>query len=152
MDQSKKAKEKYQQMVKQASPKSPIGANCLKAFLSGGLICTLGQVIMNVAKAQGFSQDNAGLITTIVLILISAILTGLGIYSKLGRFCGAGTIVPVTGFANSVVSPAIEFKKEGWVFGFGAKMFILAGPVIVYGTLTAFVVGLVYLLVGGALG
>ena len=152
MDNSKKGQQAYQKLVKQISPPSPVGKNCLRAFVSGGLICVLGQGITNFARQQGASPDNAGLLTTIVLIGLAAILTGLGLYSRLGRVCGAGTIVPVTGFANSMVSPAIEFKKEGWVFGLGAKMFVLAGPVIVYGTLTAFVVGLVFWLTGGAAG
>ena len=94
--------------------------------------------------SAGYTHDVATLITSIVLILISAILTGLGLYSKMGKFCGAGTVVPITGFANSVVSPAIEFKKEGFIFGLGAKIFIVAGPVIAYGTLTSVLVGLVY--------
>ena len=149
LDQSKQGKLEYQSMVDQASPNSNLFTNCLKAFVSGGIICTIGQCIMNYASSMGASKDDAGLITTIVLILASAVLTAFGLYSKLGKFCGAGTIVPVTGFANSVVSPAIEFKKEGWVFGMAAKMFILAGPVIVYGTLASFVVGIVYLVLGG---
>ena len=148
MDESKKAQQEYDQMVKQASPNSPIIMNCLKAFCVGGIICVIGQLINNYASSFGVSEDNAGLITSIILILASAILTGLGLYEKFGKFSGAGTIVPITGFANSVVSPAIEFKKEGFVFGMAAKMFIIAGPVIVYGTLTSMIVGLIYYFVG----
>lgn len=148
MDESKKAQQEYDQMVKQASPNSPIIMNCLKAFCVGGIICVIGQLINNYASSFGVSEDNAGLITSIILILASAILTGFGLYEKFGKFSGAGTIVPITGFANSVVSPAIEFKKEGFVFGMAAKMFIIAGPVIVYGTLTSMIVGLIYYFIG----
>ncbi|MBQ7757712.1 MAG: stage V sporulation protein AC [Anaerotignum sp.] len=131
-------------MVKKASPNSPILTNCLKAFVSGGIICIIGQLLLNFYTGRGISKDDAGLWVSITLVGISALLTALGLYEKLGKFCGAGTIVPITGFANSVVSPAMEFKKEGMVFGMAAKMFIVAGPVIVYGTLTSMLVGLVY--------
>lgn len=131
-------------MVKKASPNSPIFTNCLKAFLSGGLICVLGQLLLNFYTGRSFSEEEAALLVSITLIGISAVLTAFGLYGKLGKFCGAGTIVPITGFANSVVSPAIEFKKEGFIFGMAAKMFIVAGPVIVYGTLTSMLVGCVY--------
>lgn len=131
-------------MVKQASPNSPIFMNCLKAFVSGGIICIIGHLLSNFYTGKNFSKEEAALLVSITLIGLSALLTALGWYEKLGKFCGAGTIVPITGFANSVVSPAIEFKKEGMVFGMAAKMFIVAGPVIVYGTLTSMLVGLVY--------
>ena len=137
-------KEEYNKIVKSMSPKSNILKNCIIAFISGGFISIIGQIINNIAKYFHINNDNSALITSITLISISALLTGLGIYSKLGKFCGAGTIVPITGFANSVVSPAIEFKKEGYIFGMGAKMFIIAGPVIVYGILSSMLVGLVY--------
>ena len=133
-------------MVKKASPNSPIITNCLKAFLSGGLICLLGQILLNWYGKLEFSEQDAALLESISLIGLSAVLTALGVYEKLGKYCGAGTIVPITGFANSVVSPAIEFKKEGMVFGMAAKMFIVAGPVIVYGTLTSMLVGFIYYL------
>ena len=144
MDTSKKGQQEYDKMVKQASPNSPVFMDCVKAFLSGGLICTLGQVLLNVYKGMDLSEADAGLWVSITLIGLSALLTALGLYEKLGKYCGAGTIVPITGFANSVVSPAIEFKKEGMVFGMAAKMFIVAGPVIVYGTLTSMLVGFIY--------
>lgn len=147
MDTSKQAQEKYDRLVQQVSPNSPIWTNCVKAFVSGGLICTLGQALLLFYTKKGISETDAALWVSITLIGISAVLTALGIYEKLGKFCGAGTIVPITGFANSVVSPAIEFKKEGMVFGMAAKMFLVAGPVIVYGTLTSMAVGLVYYLV-----
>ena len=144
MDTSKKGKQQYDEMVKKASPNSPIATDCLKAFVSGGLICVLGQLLLDFFTGQGISEKDAAMWESITLIGLSAILTALGIYERLGKFCGAGTIVPITGFANSVVSPAIEFKKEGMVFGMAAKMFVVAGPVIVYGTLTSMLVGLVY--------
>ncbi|MBR5123313.1 MAG: stage V sporulation protein AC [Anaerotignum sp.] len=131
-------------MVKQASPNSPVFMDCVKAFFSGGLICVFGQLLLDFFTGRGISDKDAAMWVSITLIGISAVLTSLGIYEKLGKFCGAGTIVPITGFANSVVSPAIEFKKEGMVFGMAAKMFVVAGPVIVYGTLTSMLVGVVY--------
>ena len=144
MDTSEKGKQQYDEMVKKASPNSPIATDCLKAFVSGGLICVIGQLLLDFFTGQGISEKDAFMWESITLIGLSAILTALGIYERLGKFCGAGTIVPITGFANSVVSPAIEFKKEGMVFGMAAKMFVVAGPVIVYGTLTSMLVGLVY--------
>lgn len=147
MDTSKRAKQEYDQMVKKASPNSPIFMNCIKAFFSGGLICGFGQLLLDYFSKTN-SQEDAALLVSVTLIAISAILTGFGLYEKMGKHCGAGTIIPITGFANSVVSPAIEFKKEGLIFGTGAKMFILAGPVIVYGTFTSMIVGLIYYFVG----
>ena len=144
MDTSKQGQQQYSEMVKKASPNSPIFMDCIRAFVSGGIICTIGQLLLNLYTAMDISEKNAALWVSITLIGFSALLTALGIYEKLGKFCGAGTIVPITGFANSVVSPAIEFKKEGMVFGMAAKMFIVAGPVIVYGTLTSMLVGFVY--------
>lgn len=144
LDTSEKGKQQYDEMVKKASPNSPIATDCLKAFVSGGLICVLGQLLLDFFTGQGISEKNAAMWESITLIGLSAILTALGIYERLGKFCGAGTIVPITGFANSVVSPAIEFKKEGMVFGMAAKMFVVAGPVIVYGTLTSMLIGFVY--------
>ena len=121
-----------------------IGNYTLGRPLVGGLICVIGQLLLDFFTGQGISEKDAAMWESITLIGLSAILTALGIYERLGKFCGAGTIVPITGFANSVVSPAIEFKKEGMVFGMAAKMFVVAGPVIVYGTLTSMLVGLVY--------
>lgn len=144
MDTTKKAQQEYDRMVKAASPNSPVFTNCGKAFISGGLICVLGQLLLNFYTGRELSQEEAAMAVSISLIGLSAVLTALGWYEKLGKFCGAGTVVPITGFANSVVSPAIEFKKEGMVMGMAAKMFIVAGPVIVYGTLTSMLVGLVY--------
>ena len=148
MQTTQKAQQEYDKMVKKASPNSPIFTNCLKAFVSGGLICAGGQLLLNLFLDRNFTENEAALCVSITLIGISAVLTALGLYEKLGKFCGAGTIVPITGFANSVVSPAIEFKKEGMVFGMAAKMFLVAGPVIVYGTLTSMLVGLIYFMIG----
>ena len=144
MDTSKKGQQKYAELVKKASPNSPVFRDCIKAFISGGIICTIGQLLLDFYIGMDISEKDAAAWVSITLVGLSALLTALGIYEKLGKFCGAGTIVPITGFANSVVSPAIEFKKEGMVFGMAAKMFVVAGPVIVYGTLTSMLVGLVY--------
>ena len=143
-----KKQQEYDSMVKKASPNSPLFSDCLKAFVSGGLICSFTQVMRNWFLEKGLSQDDTGLAVSLILIGITVLLTGFGLFGKIGKFCGAGTVVPITGFANSVASPAIEFKKEGWVFGLGAKMFQVAGPVIVYGTVTSFVVGIIYFIVG----
>ena len=147
MQQTEQAKKQYQKMVEEASPGSRLFTNSLKAFLAGGLICDLGQLIKNIVLSRGASQDNAAAYTAMTLIFLGVLLTGLGVYDKLGKFAGAGTVVPITGFANAVAAPAIEYKKEGYVMGVGAKMFLVAGPVIVYGTLAATLVGLVYFII-----
>ena len=141
-------KKQYGELVDSITPKSHIFTDCLKSFVSGGLICTIGEGIITFFENNGFSETEAATSNSIILIAIAVILTGLGVYNKLGKFCGAGTIVPITGFANSVSSPAIEYKKEGFIFGVGAKMFTIAGPVIVYGTLTSFIVGMAYYFLG----
>ena len=137
-------KQRYQEMVKAASPGSTVGINCLKAFLVGGSICAIGQVIYNILEAHNFSRDDAGLITAGLLIITAVLLTALGLYNKLGKHAGAGSVVPITGFANAIAAPAIEYKKEGLALGIGAKIFIIAGPVIVYGVMASVLVGLVY--------
>ncbi len=134
----------YQAQFNQVKPKPPIVKNALWAFVVGGLICTFGQVILNYFLGLGLSMKEAAGPTSAVLIFLAALFTGLGVYDELGRYAGAGSIVPITGFANSIVAPAMEFKREGYVFGLGAKMFVIAGPVIVYGLVTAFVIGLIY--------
>lgn len=139
-----KKEQEFQEMVKLASPNSKVISNCIKAFLVGGAICCFGQFITNILSNYGFSRNDTGMYTSIILIFLSSLLTGLGIYSKIGKFAGAGSIVPITGFSNSVTSPALEFKKEGFILGLGAKIFIIAGPVILYGTLTSVIVGLIY--------
>ena len=135
-------------MVKKASPSSPVLDDCIKACFSGGFICSVGQVLRNYFFSKGFTDDETGLAVSLILIAAAILLTGLGLFGKIGKFCGAGTVVPITGFANSMASPAIEFKKEGWIFGLGAKMFQVAGPVIVYGTITSMAVGAIYYIAG----
>ena len=136
----------YQAYVKAKAPKSPIVRDCLRAFLVGGLICTLGQAIQNGWLAAGLSRDDAGAATACTLVLLSAVLTGLNVYNNIGRFGGAGSLIPITGFANAVVSPAIDFKAEGIVTGMAAKMFTVAGPVIVFGSLASVIYGIVLML------
>lgn len=141
--------DKYSKMVKDKRPKSPILLNCLKAFLVGGAICTIGQGVNNVIEnAFDLSEDMVSSAVVIIMIMTGALLTGFGIYDDLGKWAGAGSIVPITGFANSIVSPAMEFKREGYVFGVGAKMFVLAGPVLVYGIGTSVFVGIIYYFFG----
>jgi stage V sporulation protein AC len=144
IDQSEKAKTEYAAMVEASSPGSKVGRNCLRAFLVGGGICAVGQVFTNALLAAGLAREDASLVTACILIIIAITFTGLGIYSKIGKAAGAGSIVPITGFANAVAAPAIEHKKEGLVLGVGAKMFVIAGPVIVYGAMASVLVGLIY--------
>ena len=139
-----KIKKKYEAMANEVVPKSKIFQNCLKAFLVGGLICDVGQFVHNIAASFGFPEDQVASIVSIIMIFLGALLTGTGMYSKLAQFGGAGTVVPITGFSNAVVAPAIEFKKEGFIFGVAAKMFTIAGPVLVYGICTSVIVGIVY--------
>lgn len=150
MDKNKinpiETKKTYQEYVNKKSPNSPISKNCFNAFWVGGLICTIGQIIMNICKERGFDQTTSGTIVSIILIAISAFLTGLNIFNKIGKFAGAGSLVPITGFANSIVSPAMEYKSEGYVMGVGGKMFTVAGPVLVFGISTSIAVGLIYLI------
>ena len=135
--------QEYKDYVAQKAKPSPIVKDTLLAFLIGGAICTLGQGILNLFLAQGLHRDDASTATTIVLVGLSALLTGLNLYNKLARWGGAGTLVPVTGFANAVVSPAIDFKSEGLVTGMAAKMFTVAGPVIVFGTVASVLYGVI---------
>ena len=136
----------YQKYVDKKSPNSPILKNCFNAFWVGGLICTIGQVILDICKSRGLDVQVSGTIVSIILIGLSAFLTGLNIFNKIGKFAGAGSLVPITGFSNSIVSPAMEYKSEGYVMGVGAKMFTVAGPVLVYGISASIIVGLVYLI------
>lgn len=131
----------YDKMAKKASPNSPKFLNGLKAFLIGGLICTFGQLLNYLFERMGLNEDEVKAMTPTVLIVITAILTGIGVFDKIAKHAGAGTIVPITGFANSVVSPALEFKAEGYVLGVGANLFKIAGPVIAYGTFAAVIYG-----------
>ena len=139
-------KKDYQEYVNQKSPNSPIGYNIIKAFFVGGLICLIGQFITEYWTNQGLAKEEASSATSITLIGIGIFLTALNLYSKIGKFAGAGSIVPITGFANSIASPAIEFKSEGLVLGVGAKLFQIAGPVLVYGISTSIFIGLIYFL------
>ena len=136
--------QKYSQMTKDASPNSKSGVNIIKAFLIGGLICGLGQLFIAWYSKMGLSEKNAALLTSITLVFLSALLTGLKLYEKIAKHGGAGTLVPITGFANAVVSPAIEFKSEGFILGLGAKIFIITGPVILYGVVASVLYGLIY--------
>lgn len=139
----------YQSYVKRISPKSPIVKDTLFAFVIGGGICAAGQAVQNGWMTAGLGKEDAGTATAITLVFVSALLTGLNLYNKIARFAGAGTLVPITGFANSVVSPAVDFKSEGFITGMAAKMFVIAGPVIVYGTLASVLYGLVLMLLQG---
>ncbi len=138
----------YQAYVQKRAKPSPIWKDTAMAFVIGGGICVVGQAVMNGWAAAGLNKDDAGTATSITMVLLSALLTGLNLYGKLARFGGAGTLVPITGFANAVVSPAIDFKSEGFVTGMAAKMFTVAGPVIVFGTLASVVYGVVLMLLG----
>ncbi len=134
----------YGKLVQEASPKSPIWKNCLNAFWIGGLICVLGQLLMGFYGGLGLDKTDAGTAVSMTLVALSALLTGLSLYDDLAKVAGAGTLVPITGFANSVAAPAVEFKTEGFVLGVAAKMFTIAGPVIVYGLCASVLYGVVY--------
>ena len=134
----------YKKLVESMAPKSPIVKNCLKAFFVGGLICTIGQLILEGYTALGLGEKEAGTATSMTLVALSALLTGLSLYDNIAKHAGAGTLVPITGFANAIAAPAVEFKTEGFILGVGAKMFTIAGPVIVYGVSASVVYGLIY--------
>ena len=134
----------YAQLVQKAAPKSPMGKDCLNAFWIGGLICVLGQILINSYSAAGLDKDAAATATSLTLVTLSALLTGLSLYDNLAKYGGAGTLVPITGFANAIAAPAVEFKTEGFILGVGAKLFTIAGPVIVYGLSASVVYGFLY--------
>lgn len=134
----------YEKYVKKVTPTHSLPVNMARAFLVGGLICVLGQYSLNTAQAMGADKEEAGCWCSLILIFLSVLFTGLNIYPKLAKFGGAGTLVPITGFANSVAAPAIEYQKEGQVFGIGSKIFTIAGPVILYGVVSSWVLGLIY--------
>ena len=136
----------YQEYVDQKTPNSPLAKDCLLAFLVGGLICAIGQIIFEYAKSKGISETICYTIVSVSLIFLSSFLTALNIFNGIGKFAGAGSLIPITGFANSIVSPAMEYKSEGYVMGVGAKMFTVAGPVLVYGISTSIIVGIISLL------
>lgn len=143
MDEQKK--QQYEKYVKDVTPTHNLGLQMLKAFITGGIICTLGQFILNyTTNTLGMDKQTAGSWCSLILVLLSVLLTGLNIFPRIAKWGGAGALVPITGFANSVASAAIEFKKEGWVFGVGCKIFTIAGPVILYGILSSWLLGLIY--------
>lgn len=140
----RKRNENYGKYVKEITPKNSIVKDTIKAFFVGGIICIIGQFFTSYYQSLGASEEAAKAYNSITLIFLSVLLTGLGIYQKLAKFGGAGTLVPITGFANSVAAPAVEYKKEGQVFGIGCKIFTIAGPVILYGIFSSWVLGLIY--------
>ena len=138
------SKKEYQKIVTDKSKKSKVFVNCSKAFLIGGAICTVGQVLITVYQFAGMGEEDARTLTSVSLIFLGVLVTAFGLYDDLAKHAGAGSLVPITGFANAVSSPAIEFKTEGFVLGVGAKMFVIAGPVIVYGVFSSVIFGVVY--------
>lgn len=145
MDEKKeRLKKKYNDYVKEVTPTHNLWCNMAKAFVTGGIICCVGQFILNTALKYGMDKDAAGGWTAMLLVLISVLLTGLNLYPSIANWGGAGALVPITGFANGVAAPAIEFQKEGQVFGIGCKIFTIAGPVILYGIFTSWIAGLIY--------
>ena len=138
----------YAKKVKEYTPTHCLPKEMFHAFLTGGIICCIGQGIIQIATVYGLNKDDAGTVCTIVLVLASVVLTGFNIYPKIAKFGGAGALVPITGFANSVAAPAIEFQKEGQVFGIGCKIFTISGPVILYGIFTSWVLGFIYWISG----
>lgn len=135
-------KKDYQKYAEKKIPKPTYFKNNIAAFITGGLICVIGQFILNFLIKSGLTEKNAGLGSTIILVFLGALLTGLGIYDKIGKIGGAGAAIPITGFANSIVAPAMEFKREGFIFGVAAKMFVIAGPVLVYGVGSSIIIGI----------
>ena len=146
----KMTNDEYKKYAGRHAPRSPFGPDVFRAFLVGGLICCLGQLLDGLYLGAGLMKDDAGALVSMSLVFLSALLTGLGVYDDIARFAGAGTLVPITGFANAVVSPALEFKTEGFVLGTAAKMFVIAGPVIVFGISASVVYGLLLVLTGAA--
>lgn len=137
-------RKKFDKLNSNNIPKPNLLLHCFNAFWVGGLICVIGQFISNIFFKMGIPKDEIGTYVSIIMVFLGAVLTGIGVYDKLGDFAGAGSVVPITGFANSIVSPAMEFKKEGFVFGVAAKMFTIAGPVLVYGIGSSVIVGILY--------
>lgn len=150
----KEVKKDFEVLSNKMKPKPKIFRNCVRAFIIGGIICVIGQFIMNMLIKFGVSKEDASTWLPIIMIFIGAFLTGIGVYDKIANIAGAGTVVPITGFSNAIVAPAMEFKKEGFVMGVGAKMFTIAGPVLVYGISTSIAVGIVYyiLIITGIIG
>ena len=146
------SKKEYNRYVARLAQKSPLGKDLLRSFLVGGLICVIGQLILNGFTALDLSEQDAAAATSVSLVFLSAVLTGLSVYDDIAKFAGAGTLVPITGFANAVVSPAIEFRVEGLVTGVGAKMFVIAGPVIVWGMMASVIWGVIYYFIRPLMG
>lgn len=142
----KMTKKEYREWSQKEAPKTKKGRNMLMAFLIGGTICTIAQIINSLLRSAGLDIENAGTVTTLIMIFLGAFLTGLNVYDNIGKVGGAGAAIPVTGFANSIVSPAMEYKKEGYVMGVGARMFLIAGPVLVYGIVASIICGIFYYL------
>ena len=141
---NKEKQEQYKAYVEKKTPKNNVYFNMIKAFITGGIICVVGQAILDFCKSQGLSEEIAGSWTSLILVLLSVILTGFNIYPRIAQWGGAGALVPITGFANSVAAPAIEYQKEGQVFGIGCKIFTISGPVILYGIFSSWVLGVIY--------
>lgn len=139
-----KLRDKFKEISNVEKPKPKLLSHCIKAFIVGGIICDIAQLINDIYLNLGIGEEETKIFVTITMVFIGSFLTGLGVYDKIGEFAGAGSVVPITGFANSIVSPAMEFKKEGFVFGVGGKMFTIAGPVLVYGITSSFIVGIIY--------
>lgn len=138
----------YKDYVEKISPKASFVRNMIAAFIVGGLICDFGQLLLNYFKGFGYDKDTSATLMLIILIFLGAFLTGIGVFDNIGKYAGAGSAIPITGFANSIVSPAMEFKSEGFILGVGAKMFVVAGPVLVYGLLISTIIGIIYYLLG----
>lgn len=145
-NKEEKIKQKFKSISSEVRPKSHLLRNCIRAFIVGGVFCAIGQFFNSSLTKLGLPKEDVASWVSIIMVFIGAFLTGLGIYDKIAVFAGAGSLVPITGFANSIVSPAMEFKKEGFIFGVGAKMFVIAGPVLVYGIGSSVVVGIIYYL------
>lgn len=144
---SKMTKQEYSKLVKQKTPNSTLFKDCIMAFLFGGAICVVGETLLKMYQSAGLEQEDAATMVSVTLIFLGAFLTGLNIYPKMAKYAGAGTIVPITGFANAVAAPALEAKTEGYVLGVGAKIFTIAGPVILFGTLASVISGIVYFII-----
>lgn len=138
--------QEYNQLVQRVSPRPPVIINSIWAFLVGGLICMIAQLILNYFLSNGMTKEDAGSLTSVIMIFIGALLTGIGIYDEIGKRAGAGSIVPITGFANSIVASAMEFKREGYVFGVGARIFTIAGPTLLFGFVASVIIGLIKLI------
>jgi stage V sporulation protein AC len=147
MNEEQKKIQRYGEKVKKHTPNSRLGLQCLRAFWVGGLICSVGQALTLWGASLDLTEVTAPMFTSAILIFLGTTMTGIGIYDKIGKYAGAGSIVPITGFANSIAAPAIEFRREGLVLGVGAKLFALAGPVLAYGISASVVVGIIYWIV-----